>query len=248
MHLALTVLAGVVAGFVNTLSGGGSYVVLPMLLGLGLDSHAANATNRVGVLVQNMVGIATFAREKKMPTNGAARLIVPSLLGAVVGAAIAVEIDHRTLDFVLGSLMLVMFGLVVAKPERFLRVSSTHHPITARSWILLFLVGVYGGFIQAGVGIFLLALLVLELGFDLVSANAAKLLLVLLMTAPALLIFAFVNQVVWSVGLLLAVGQSVGAFVAARFASRKQDAEIWIRRLLLIVLPATTIKLWFFTH
>jgi uncharacterized protein len=142
----------------------------------------------------------------------------------------------------------MMLGLVVLKPERFLRPTTIHHALTLRSWILLFLVGVYGGFIQAGVGLFLLTLLVLELGFDLVSANAAKLLLVLVMTAPALAIFGFADQVIWSVGLLLAFGQSIGAFVAARFASRKLGAEIWIRRLLLVVLPATTIKLWFFSQ
>ena len=71
--------------------------------------------------------------------------------------------------------------------------------------------------------------------------------LVLLMTAPALIVFGAADQVDWGLGALLAIGQSIGAFAAARFASRKADADVWIRRVLLIVLPATTVKLWFFS-
>lgn len=247
LFLLLTVLAGLLAGAVNTLSGGGSYLVLPMLLGLGLDGHTANATNRVGVLIQNLVGIGTFVREKRFPTPSLRRLALPALLGAIGGSLLAVKLDPRTFDVVIGALMLCMFGLVLARPERFLRTSAPPTDTRPRTWILMFLIGVHGGFIQAGVGIFLLALLVLDVGLDLVRANAGKLALVLLMTAPALIVFGAADQVDWSLGALLAIGQSFGAFAAARFASRKADADVWIRRVLLIVLPATTVKLWFFS-
>lgn len=247
LQLALTTIAGFCGGFVNTLSGGGSYLILPMLLGLGLDSHTANATNRVGVFLQNIVGIATFARAKRLPTPSLRRFAVPALLGAAVGAALAVKLDPRTFDVVVGALMLLMFGLVLTKPERFLKVDAAPVDSRPRTWFLMFMIGVHGGFIQAGVGLFLIALLVFDVGLDLIRANAAKLALVLLMTVPSLLIFGVAQQIDWSVGLLLAIGQSSGAFAAARFAIKKADADVWVRRLLMLVLPATTLKLWFFS-
>jgi uncharacterized membrane protein YfcA len=247
IFLASTILAGMLAGAVNTLSGGGSYLVLPMLLGLGLDGHTANATNRVGVLIQNLVGIGTFVREKRFPAPSLKRFALPALLGAIAGASLAVRLDPRTFDVALGALMLLMFGLVLARPERFLREPKPANDSRPRTVFFMFLVGVHGGFIQAGVGILLLAVLVLDVGLDLVRANAAKLALVLIMTAPALIVFGVADQVDWNLGVLLAIGQSFGAFAAARFASRKADADVWIRRLLLVVLPATTVKLWFFS-
>ncbi len=244
----LTIAAGVASGFINTLSGGGSYLVLPLLLGLGLDSHAANATNRVGVLMQSLVGFRTFQKSRPLPRPLLLRLSIPMVLGGIVGASIAVKLDSRVLDIVIGALLVLLLGLVLWKPERFLKPPADP-PSTLRphSYVIMFSLGVYGGFIQAGIGLFLLAALVLDLGLGLVSANAAKLLLVLLITLPALAIFGAAKQVVWPIGLALGVGQSLGAFVAARFATRKAEADKVIRWLLLIVLPATAIKLWFFS-
>jgi uncharacterized membrane protein YfcA len=86
---------------------------------------------------------------------------------------------------------------------------------------LFFAIGVYGGFIQAGVGIFLIAALVLGAGFELVGANAVKNLIVLVFTAAALVVFVVNDQVDWTLGALLAVGQGAGAWLAARMALRR---------------------------
>ncbi|HEY8521743.1 MAG TPA: sulfite exporter TauE/SafE family protein, partial [Gammaproteobacteria bacterium] len=190
--LAAVPLTGFIAGFVNTLAGSGSLVTLPMLILLGLPANVANGTNRVGVLIQNVVAVGTFRRGGALPTNGAWALVVPSVLGSIAGAALAVDLDETLLRRTIGVLMLVMLAIMLLKPERWLQ---EHRPVQGRRlWAqvpVFFAIGVYGGFIQAGVGIFLIAGLVLGAGFELVRANAVKNLIVLVFTAAALVVFVF---------------------------------------------------------
>lgn len=244
---ALALLAGVAAGFINTLAGSGSFVVLPALLALGLTSHEANATNRVGVLCSSFVGAARFRQAGAIARSQLAWLLVPSVLGAVVGAALAAKLDPHAFDLWVGALMLAMLALVIFEPERMLKDVAAPARVSAPGSVLaLFAIGVYGGFIQAGVGILLLLALSLVAGMPVKRANAAKLLIVFVYTVPALLVFVLDGDVRWWIGLLMAVGQSLGAHLAVGFTIARADANKWIRRLLLVMLPATTIKLWFF--
>src|SRR5688572_33346053 len=89
--LAAVPVVGFAAGFINTLAGSGSLLTLPLLILLGLPANVANGTNRVGVLLQNVVAVATFRRRGALPLAGSWKLIVPSVVGAVVGAELAVE-------------------------------------------------------------------------------------------------------------------------------------------------------------
>jgi uncharacterized membrane protein YfcA len=247
LQLPLALLAGAASGFVNTLSGGGSYLVLPLLIALGQSGQQANATNRVGVLVASLIGFHKLQRKAALPRPLLWRVALPCVAGGLVGALLALWFDPRTFDVVVGGLLLLMLFLVLWRPERFVAARDVAPDASRpRSAILLFLVGIHGGFIQAGVGLFLLAVLVLQVGMNLIAANAAKLLIVCLFTAPALALFAAFSQVDWWIGSLLAVGQAIGAAVAARFAIEKAKAERVIRWLLIVMLPATTVKLWFF--
>ena len=210
---------GFVAGFVNTLAGSGSLITLPILILLGLPANVANGTNRVGVLLQNIVAVATFRAHGALDATGTWKLILPTVAGSVAGAQLAVDLDEVLLRRTIGVLMLVMLAIMLAQPGRWLAAHATGKQGTP--WIqvpLFFAIGVYGGFIQAGVGIFLLAGLVLRAGRNLVGANAVKNLLVLIFTAAALVVFVINDQVQWKLGLLLALGQGAGAWVAARMA------------------------------
>jgi hypothetical protein len=210
---------GFVAGFVNTLAGSGSLITLPILILLGLPANVANGTNRVGVLLQSIVAVATFRAHGALDATGAWRLILPAVAGSVAGAQLAADLDEVLLRRTIGVLMLVMLAIMLAQPGRWLAAHATGKQ--GNPWIqipLFFAIGVYGGFIQAGVGIFLLAGLVLGAGMNLVGANAVKNLLVLIFTAAALAVFVINDQVQWRLGLLLALGQGAGAWVAARMA------------------------------
>jgi hypothetical protein len=240
--LAAVPFVGFVAGFINTLAGSGSLITLPVLIVLGLPANIANGTNRVGILFQNLVAVATFRRRGALDARGSLRLMIPTVLGAIVGASLAVDLDEALLDRTIGVLMLVMLVVVGLRPRRWLEAHASGEQTSY--WLqapVFFAIGVYGGFIQAGVGVFLLAGLVLASGYDLVGANAVKNLIVLVFTVAALAVFVVNDQVRWGLGLLLAVGNAAGAWVAARMAVAK--GAVFVRWTLIAILLLASIAL-----
>lgn len=233
----LAILAGIVAGVINTLAGSGSLVTLPMLVFLGLPSNVANATNRVGVVLQNIVGITTFQRSGRLNLSNSAWLVLATLPGAVAGAWLASNLGKAEMDRIIGVIMVVMLFVILLEPEKWLRQHSAVQEGRPSIWILLLFVGIgfYGAFIQASVGILILAAMVLGMNYSLAHANAIKLMIVLVVTAVALVIFINQGLIHWGFGLLMAVGQSIGAWGAARFATRAPNANVWTRRLLIAV-------------
>lgn len=240
--LSLVPITGFIAGFINTLAGSGSLITLPVLILLGLPANVANGTNRVGILIQNIVAVATFWRHGQYEGQRPTPLIVPSVLGAILGAQLAVNLDETVLERTIAGLMLFMLLLVIARPRRWL---EGHDDVAglAYPWrfIIFFAVGAYGGFIQAGVGFFLLAGLVLGAGYSLVGSNAIKNLIVLFFTIAALAVFILNDQVRWELGLLLASGNALGAWVAARMAIAR--GAPFVRWTLIVILTLASITM-----
>ena len=247
-HYLAAVIAGMLAGFINTLAGSGSLITLPMLVFLGLEANVANATNRVGVLMASLVGARTFRKggHLSISNRNLTWLILPLIAGSIAGAHAAAVLDPATMRHAIGVVMVIMLVVILVKPKRWLVEQPDVEPDhrKASSVAIFFLIGVYGGFIQAGVGIFLLAGLVLHVGHALVRANALKVLAVLVFTVPALVVFLWHNQVHWGFGLLLGSGQCVGAYIAATFATRSKNAAVWIRWLLIIIVIGSILKLF----
>ncbi|MCS7220668.1 MAG: sulfite exporter TauE/SafE family protein [Anaerolineae bacterium] len=238
------VAAGFICGFVNVLAGSGSLVTLPLLIFLGMPATVANGTNRIGILLQNLVGARGFYRHGLLDLRQALWLAGPASLGAVMGAQIAADLDEAKMERAIGALMIFMLIVMLIDPQRWLHERG--RPVRARPTLvelgLFFLIGIYGGFIQVGVGIFLLAGLVLGAGFDLVRANAIKVLIILVFTVPALVVFLLNQQVNWGIGLILSAGNVIGAWAATRLATRP-SAALWIHRLLVVAVMASSAEL-----
>ncbi len=240
----LAIGAGAVAGVINTLAGSGSLVTLPMLVFLGLPADVANGTNRVGVLLQNAVGIFVFRRSGHFTVTGSVWLIAPTVAGAIVGAWVATIIDKSAMELAIGIVMVLMLGVLVLNPKRWLRAHSeiTFGSPGSGTLLMFFVIGVYGGFIQAGVGVLLLSALVLQTGHALNHANMIKLVIVLLMTVIVLPVFIFNHQVDWGLGALMAIGQAIGAWFAASYATRVPNANLWVRRLLILIVAVAIVR------
>ena len=227
--LALLVLAGGIAGFVNTLAGGGSLLTIPALIFLGIPSTVANATNRVAVLLQSSLGAERFRRKGQLDFHDAWQAAVPGLLGAILGALIASNLSNAVFDFILGLvLIVVLLTMFIRKPTG----GGETPPWTKSPWVRLpvfFLIGVYAGFIQAGVGFLLISAITILLGQDLVKTNAIKLLVVVFFTILSLVVFAIYGKVLWHYGVLLGVGSMAGAWVGVNFAvQRGAGAVRWV--------------------
>lgn len=240
--------AGILTGIVNTLAGSGSLITLPIFIFIcGLPPQVANATNRIGILAQNIVAVKTYhGRGHLPPIRHLWWFIIPSMLASIVGARIAIDMDEQMMNTTLGIVMVVMLIVTLLKPSAWLRTRDLDGADPSRRPllnILLFIgVGLYGGFIQAGVGIFMIASLVLVSKYDLIQSNAIKVLLGLLFNVPAFAIFLLAGDVHWRFGLLMAVCQAIGAYIGVRFADTHPNAKQWIRYLLLAVIAISAAR------
>ncbi len=243
-YIPLTIFAGFVAGVINTLAGSGSVVTISMLTFLGLDPKMANGTNRIGVLIQSVIGAKTFVSDRSILPKDTAWQIVPSVIGAIIGSFIAAELDQDLMGYIIGCLFIVLLFLVLLKPAKWLRTVAEPrgNNKSLLSILMFFGIGIYGGFIQAGVGIFLLSALILFAGYTLNTSNAIKLICVSIFTIPALAIFIYKGQVAWMYGFTLAIGQSAGAYLAARYAMHNERANYWVRILLIGITIVSIIK------
>ncbi len=243
------ILGGALAGFINTLAGSGSLITLSIFMNIGhLPADIANATNRIGVLLQSLTAATTFAQNGKIKKNSLLRFVLPMVVGAILGAALASQISAQNMEYAIGFVMFLMLIIIVLKPKKWLREQSQMpQKLAPLTIILLFAVGFYGGFVQAGVGVLMLAVFVLRCGLNLTESNALKLVLVFMLTLPALAIFMYQNQVHWVYGAVTAIGQVAGAQLAARFALKSKTAARWTRRLLILVVLISIFKLFFGT-
>lgn len=248
-------LGGTLAGIINTLAGSGSLVTLPILTMLGLPAPIANATNRVGVVFQCAVASATFHKKGLLKLEGATLWwIVPTLLGSLIGAMIAVDVEERAMNIFIGVVMVVMLGVTLRDSKSWLESRATEEDEEDEqgeakkkrpSLPLLFgffLIGIYGGFIQAGVGVMLLIALVSGAGFDVARANGVKMLVALGLAGAALALFMAHDMVDWPMGLLMAVGQSLGAWLGVKFLAEHAGAHVWVRRLLIGVITLGIVR------
>jgi len=239
----LIIAAGFAAGFINTVAGSGSLITLPLLIFFGLPANVANGTNRVAILLQNIVGVSSFRQQKVLNFKHGLILAIPAAIGGIIGAQIAVDLNEEVMRRVIGGLMVFMFIVILVKPKRWL-IGKSENLNRNPSWLqmlIFFGIGIYGGFIQAGVGIFLLAGLVLGVGYDIVKANAVKLLIVLCFTIFALYVFYINDQVNWFVGIILALGNMSGAWIASRMSVKK--GANFVRWFLIVVVAFSAVYL-----
>jgi uncharacterized membrane protein YfcA len=218
----ILVLAGILTGFINTLAGSGSLITLPLLMFIGLPANVANGTNRIGILLQSAVGAASFRQGRVFEYHEGLWLALPATAGSLIGAIAAVNLSSKVMEAIIGGLLLFMFFMVLYKPEKWITEKAGTISGRPKFWqlVIFFFIGLYGGFIQAGVGFILLAGLVLGAGVNLTKANALKVFIVFVYTLVAIVVFIMNRQVNYLAGFVLASGSMVGAYIATKFAIR----------------------------
>ena len=258
LQYLLAILAGIVAGIINTLAGSGSAVTLPMLVFLGLGARSRQCyqpdrcdhteCGRASRPLPAADGCRLRAGEtgKPRPENildeDSLRfglwLSAAGMPGALIGAYVATLLDKDAMNLAIGGMLIIVLVTIFFNPTKWLREKSEVRKERPEFFVLLlfFAIGIYGGFIQAGVGVFLVTALVLGVGYTIVHANAVKLIFVLALNIVALAVFIWFSVEInlW-IGALMAVGQSIGAWAAVRFAVTVKDANRWVRYLLIVV-------------
>ncbi|MEW6983851.1 sulfite exporter TauE/SafE family protein [Colwelliaceae bacterium 6471] len=237
-QIVILVSIGLCAGVINTLAGGGSNLSLPALMMFGLPADIANATNRVSVLLQSLTASRGFYKHNKISSVAVKDTFLPLFLGGLFGAIIASYMSIELLKpLLLGTMICLSLWVVMRSdsvPNNEIEPISCSQSTTG--FITTFLAGFYGGFVQAGVGFVLIATFVGVLKYDLLRANALKVVAAVIFTSIALVVFIIRDQVAWVPGLTLAIGSIVGAQIAVKFAiSIKAKTLKWLVFLMTLV-------------
>lgn len=215
-ELAILVAGGFAAGVINTLAGGGSLITVGLLVFLGLPGTVANGTNRVGVLVQNLTSAWRFRAEGVPGFRAAGAVLVPVLAGSLIGAYGISRVTPEAFERLFGVVMLVLLFPMLRSTTR-----ASAEP--ARQWspavraLVFFAIGLYGGAIQAGIGIFVIFALS-RAGYDLVEANSIKVVLIAALTLVAVPVFVLSGQVDWPAAVALTLGFAAGGAAGVRVA------------------------------
>ncbi len=245
-QLALLSAIGVVAGFLNVMAGGGSLLTVPVMVFMGVPGPVANGTNRIAILAQNITAVTAFFRRGFSDFRLSLSLAACSIPGAVLGAWVGTRLEgawfNRVLALIMIGVLLVMFFGGNKKKAGAETEPSRKQLIWGH--ICMVGVGLYGGFIQLGIGFIIMPVLNRVMGLDLVRTNMHKVFIVMSYTVVALLVFASQVEILWVAGLALALGNSVGGWIATNVQVDRGEGVINL--VLNSVLVVFIIKLLFF--
>jgi hypothetical protein len=237
---------GVGAGWLNVMAGGGSLLTVPVMVFMGIPGPVANGTNRIGILLQNLSAVTAFRKKGYSDFKLSLSLAAVACVGASAGAMIGTRLEGEWFNRVLA---LVMIGVIII-----MATDKKRPPVEngdegkPRNLVLghalMLGAGLWGGFIQIGVGFVRMPILHRVMGLDLVRVNMHKVFIVLAYTLIALTVFASQVEILWSAGLALALGTMTGGWLGAHMTT--SHGEVWIRRVLYLALTAMIIKLLIF--
>ncbi|GCD77733.1 UPF0721 transmembrane protein [Thermaurantimonas aggregans] len=244
---ALYLVGGVLTGMINVLAGNGSAITLSLMIFAGMPPGLANGTNRIGAMVQTITSV--LAIRKTLRTKRLIQLSVPfflpAFLGSFVGAYIVMDLNDALLKKIIGILMVFILMSLLLNPKKWKRNTDPKRPIhTWVNYVWFFLIGVYTGFIQMGVGIMMLAIMVLSMQLSLKDSNIIKLVMAVVLSLPAFMMFIAYGQIHWPSGLVLALGQSIGSILSTRYFLYHPKATNITRYVLIFILSISILKLF----
>ena len=241
---------GFLAGILNAIAGFGSVVTLSIMIEfMGMPANLANGTNRINMFTQTSLSSFAYFRQGKLNFKRCKMAVILSFIGAMFGVVLALNISNDDFKTVFRYLLIIMFLAVLVNPKRWIHETDLDYKMNKWLSIPLFLLlGFYGGFIQMGMGLFTLIVLVLIARFNLVEANALKVFIIALYTLVLIFIFNYKDLVDWKIGLTFALGQGAGGYLAAHYASKYPKADVWIYRILIITVLVVILKSFDIIH
>ncbi|MFK7775479.1 MAG: sulfite exporter TauE/SafE family protein [Saprospiraceae bacterium] len=270
-HYLIIIIGSATAGFINTLAGNGSAITLTILTEiLQLPGNIANATNRVGIVFQSSASTYAFYTNGKLDVKKSWKPILFISIGAVAGIFLAIWVSNEQFKQVFKFMLVAMLFAILVKPKRWLQNTPEKKRISQEDildepldtlnkslnstsnkkmpdWIaipLFLALGFYGGFIQMGMGVMFLVIMVLVAKNNIIDANVLKSFVVALYTIVAIAIFHWQGLIDWKIGGLMAIGQTAGGWWTAQFASKYPAADVWAYRVLVVVVIGAILNMF----
>lgn len=243
-HAIVIFVAGVWAGTINTVVGSGTLVTFPVLVALGYPPVTATTSNAIGLIPGTISGAYGYRHELRGQRNRVLRLAAASALGAVAGSVLLLSLPPTTFETVVPWLIGLALVLVIVQPRlgAWLRSRENHVEHGGMLlWVLVFLIGIYGGYFTAAQGVMLMAVLGMLVNESLQRLNGVKNVLAAVVNSVAGVIYAFVAPVNWTVVMVLAVASTLGGFLGARIG-RKLSPGV-LRGVIVVIGLAAMVKL-----
>lgn len=224
----LLTVVGAIAGFLNVMAGGGSALTIPVMIFLGYDATVANGSNRIAIQVEALSAVIAFKKQKHADFPMSLKLSLMTLPGGILGAFYAVKIDDALFTKILGVVMVLIIITLVFPKSEIVEHAKNHKWKNWLAWPVMFAVGFYGGFIQAGVGFVIMAVLLHLYGMDLIKVNMHKVFIVMVFTVPAVIVFIVTDNVNWFAAIALSIGMVVGTWFAVKMSLKKGEKLVRI--------------------
>jgi len=217
--------AAVLAGIVNAIAGGGTLLTFPALLAAGIPAVTANATNTVALFPGQMASSWAYRSHLADERRRALVLAVPSLAGGLLGSILLMKLPPAVFERAVPWLIIFACAVLALQGQLKQLLSGVRHgDHPAVLWLIQLLVGVYGGYFGAGIGIIMLAAMGIFLPSSIQHANALKVLFSLLINGIAAFYFMFAGAVLPVEATLMAIASIVGGFIGAALAKRLPPA------------------------
>jgi uncharacterized protein len=244
-QIVIVVVAGVLAGGINTVVGSGTLITFPVLLGVGLPPVVANVSNSLGLVPGSVTGAIGYRRELKGQGGRLVRFGTVTVFGAVLGALLLLALPADAFEAVVPVLIVVALVLVLLQPfiaRKLAARNPDRHPHGGIPLLLgVFATAVYGGYFGAAQGVILIALMGILMDETLQRLNAVKNVFTALANLVSGLVFVFAAEVNWLVVGLLAGGGIVGGMIGARIGRRLRP--FWLRAAIVVVGTVAIIQL-----
>ena len=243
VEIILILITGLAAGFINVNAGGGSFLTIPMLIFMGLPPAVANGTNRVALTFASMISVHNFKRKGFFEWKLSLSLGIPMTAGAIIGSLISINLPEKLYTTILAVMILIVIAIIIVNPQRFIKKNLVKPTLKTRvaGAVIFFILGIYAGVIQAGVGFLIITSLIFLTGYNLVKINSMKVLIAMIYMVATLAVFIISGNVNWLYALILSVGNGTGAYLGTRFAVKHGDK--WIRIIMIIAALIMALRL-----
>jgi uncharacterized protein len=243
-HFPIFFAIGMAVSFCNAIAGGGSMLSLPMLLFFGADVDYANGTNRFAVLLGLGGTLSKFNKEGYLKDRSILLFGIPALLGSVTGTYLVLDLDEGYFRIIL-ALVILFVTIFIFNKNKLSQHSlfETFSPAggMAVKFIAVFIAGLYGGFVQVGLGYVLIFFYTIAFGKDLVSTNAMKAITALFVIISSVVMFMYNGTVSYVLGMVMGMGNFLGGYLGSLYQIRY--GEKWVQRFLLVMGVVMSAKL-----
>jgi uncharacterized membrane protein YfcA len=244
LEAVAVLVAGLWAGAINTVVGSGTLVTFPVLLAVGFPPVVANVSNNIGLIGGTVSGAIGYRRELRGQRARILRLGSASMLGAIVGAVLLLELPAEAFEAIVPVFIVIALVGIILQPRLQRRLAD--RPSRGEhggfgTWLAVLVGGVYGGYFGAAQGILLLSVLGLTIADDLQRINALKNVLAGIVNILAGIVFLFAAPIAWAPALLIGVGAIIGGQLGAGVGRRLSPAVL--RGIIVVVGVAAIVQL-----